>query len=100
MKLITSTLSIAYLTFKTKANHWAGIDRNDLDQTQSCSSKTDMAGYECCNGDLFYNCLPTDAITNGQCNCNADCAAHGDCCNDQASFCTSALAGGPTTTES
>lgn len=90
MKLITGTLFLVQKSIFGQIYNY--------DPTQSCSSKTDMAGFECCNGDLFYNCIPTDAVTGGQCNCNSDCVSNGDCCNDQTTFCVAANAAGPTNT--
>lgn len=94
MKLVTSILSLAVLAESQNTANMAYFD-----PTQSCSSKTDMAGYECCAGHYFYNCIPTEAVSFNQCNCNPQCTASADCCNDQASFCVDKMANsGPTTT--
>merc|ERR1711936_419510 len=83
MKLLASTLSISLVT----ANHQtsSSIAAANLDTTISCAAKTDMAGFECCSGYAFYNCLPT-SVSGNACNCNSNCASFGDCCDNQVSF--------------
>ena len=76
---------------------FAQIDPDSFDPTLSCSSKTDMATFECCNNLAFYNCTIISANTGKMCNCNSNCALDNSCCNDQASVCSNFVNGPPST---